>query len=111
MQVTNENRGMSWSGGGQGTWREFLTLPNILKEFNPDLVGYALKDSRAFQRASVFNVAEINSMSQDMPWQANNLVKRMRSDPRVDLEKDWKVRRIGLTLATQTHPENFLRKK
>ncbi|KAE8750863.1 hypothetical protein FOCC_FOCC002291 [Frankliniella occidentalis] len=90
-QVTNENRGLSWSGGGQGTWREYLTLPNILKEFNPALVGYSLKDSRAFQKASVFNVAEINSMSQDLPWQASNLVKRMRSDPRVDLQRDWKV--------------------
>ncbi|XP_034254861.1 phospholipase B1, membrane-associated [Thrips palmi] len=91
LQVANENRGMSWSGGGQGTWREYLTLPNILKEFNPNLYGYALKDSRAFHRASKFNVAEINSMTQDLPWQAGNLVKRMRSDPRVNLQQDWKV--------------------
>ncbi|KAK3918837.1 Phospholipase B1, membrane-associated [Frankliniella fusca] len=90
-QVSNENRGVSWSGGGQGTWREYLTLPNILKEFNPALVGYSLKDSRAFQRASAFNVAEINSMTQDLPWQANNLVKRIRSDPRVDVQRDWKL--------------------
>lgn len=31
FQAAVENRGVSWSGGGQGTWREFLTLPNILK--------------------------------------------------------------------------------
>lgn len=39
----------------------------------------------------MFNVAEINSMSQDLPWQAGNLVKRMRFDPKVNLQKDWKV--------------------
>lgn len=29
--IVIENRGISPSGGGQGTWREFLTLPNIIK--------------------------------------------------------------------------------
>ena len=85
-----------WSPGGDSTWKQYLTLPNILKEFNPNLYGYALGDSRAFQRSSKFNVAEINSMSQDLPWQANNLVKRMRSDPKVDLQRHWKVRAAGV---------------
>lgn len=31
FQVAVENRGVSAAGGGQGTWREYLTLPNILK--------------------------------------------------------------------------------
>lgn len=34
-----ENRGLAWCIGGQGTWRTHLTLPNILKEFNPKLFG------------------------------------------------------------------------
>lgn len=32
-QVLIENRGVAAAGGGQGTWREFLTLPNILKVY------------------------------------------------------------------------------
>lgn len=39
-----ENRGISWSIGGQGNWRTYLTLPNILKLFNSDLYGYSMAD-------------------------------------------------------------------
>ena len=28
--------------GGKGDWRRFTTLPNILKQFNPDLIGYSV---------------------------------------------------------------------
>lgn len=31
VQIFIENRGVSATGGGQGTWREYLTIPNILK--------------------------------------------------------------------------------
>ncbi|KYN50699.1 Phospholipase B1, membrane-associated [Trachymyrmex septentrionalis] len=31
LQVAIENRGVTAAGGGQGTWREYLTLPNIIK--------------------------------------------------------------------------------
>jgi len=36
-----ENRGVVWSIGGQYDWRKYLTLPNILKEFNPNRVEKA----------------------------------------------------------------------
>lgn len=52
LHVTTENRGISWSIGGQENWRTFLTLPNILKEFNPNLYGYALSDGLSIQRLS-----------------------------------------------------------
>ena len=52
LDVAIENRGMSWSIGGQATWRRFVTLPNILKEFNPQLYGYSLGDSLSSDRAS-----------------------------------------------------------
>lgn len=38
-EVLIENRGVSWCIGGQGNFRTHLTLPNILKEFNPNLFG------------------------------------------------------------------------
>jgi phospholipase B1 len=34
-----EYREVSFSVGGQTTWREVVTLPNILKIFNPNLYG------------------------------------------------------------------------
>ncbi|GAB0096524.1 Phospholipase B [Sergentomyia squamirostris] len=90
LEVLSENRGAQFTIGGMGTWRQFLTLPNILKEFNPNLYGYTEKNSLSFQRASKFNVAEGGAMSRDTPHQARNLVLRMKNDPQVDMEKHWK---------------------
>ncbi|XP_026479976.1 phospholipase B1, membrane-associated-like [Ctenocephalides felis] len=91
FQVFTENRGISWSIGGQGTWREYLTLPNMLKEYNPKLFGYSLADSFTFHKESQFNVAEAGAMSRDTPYMAKMLVKRISSDPRVNFAKHWKL--------------------
>ncbi|XP_068085160.1 phospholipase B1, membrane-associated-like [Anabrus simplex] len=91
FQVFVENRGSAWSIGGDRTWRELLTLPNILKEFNPNLVGYSLGDSLSHHRSSQFNVADPAAMSQDTHFQARNLWKRMRGDSRIDFNNDWKL--------------------
>lgn len=89
--VTVENRGVVWSIGGQYNWRKYLTLPNILKEFNPKLYGYSLRDGLSTDRASRFNVAELGAMSRDMPYMAKVLVKRMQRDPHVNMTRDWKL--------------------
>lgn len=76
--------------GGAGTWRSHLTLPNILRNFNPKLYGYSL-NSITTDRKSKFNVAEGGAISENMPFMAKVLVKRIKNDPNVNLEKDWKV--------------------
>jgi hypothetical protein len=59
LQVLLEGRGASWAIGGQKTWRNFLTIPNIIKEFNPNLYGYSVTDQgRTYEKSSRFNVAE-----------------------------------------------------
>lgn len=59
LQVLLEGRGASWAIGGQKTWRNFLTIPNIIKEFNPNLYGYSITDQgRTYDKLSKFNVAE-----------------------------------------------------
>ncbi|XP_011301221.1 phospholipase B1, membrane-associated-like [Fopius arisanus] len=91
FNIVVENRGASAYGGGQRNWRELLTLPNILKEYNSNLYGYATDDSFSHQSSSHFNVGESLAMSRDLPYMANNLIQRMKSDPRVDIENHWKV--------------------
>lgn len=86
-----ENRGLSWSIGGQGTWRSFITLPNIMKEFNPNLFGYSLGDSLSIHKASQFNVGEPGAISRQMPYMANVLVERIKDDPRVNVDQHWKL--------------------
>ncbi|XP_043592951.1 phospholipase B1, membrane-associated-like isoform X2 [Bombus pyrosoma] len=91
LELPIENRGASASIGGQGTWRTYLTLPNIFKEFNPKLIGYALGDSLTTQPASQLDVAEIGAMSRDMPFMAKHLINKIRNDPRINMKKHWKV--------------------
>ncbi|XP_055628355.1 phospholipase B1, membrane-associated-like isoform X1 [Toxorhynchites rutilus septentrionalis] len=86
-----ENRGLAWCIGGQGTWRTHLTLPNILKEFNPKLFGYSLFDSYNVHPMAQFNVAENIATTTDMPYNAAKLVERMKLDPRVEWEQHWKL--------------------
>lgn len=43
--------------GGDATWREYLTLPNILKEFNPNLKGFSTGTGEWLTRNAKFNVA------------------------------------------------------
>lgn len=64
----------------------------MLKEFNPKLFGYSLRDSLSHHKASQFNVGEAGATSNDLPFMAGQLIKRIRSDPRVDINKDWKVK-------------------
>lgn len=67
-----------------------MTIPNILKEFNPNIYGYSVGDGLSFFKRSKFNVAELGAMSRDMPHMATVLVKRMLSDPNVK-PNHWKV--------------------
>ena len=39
LDIFKEYRGVSFSVGGEKTWREYITLPNILELFNPNLYG------------------------------------------------------------------------
>ncbi|XP_019888136.2 phospholipase B1, membrane-associated [Ooceraea biroi] len=85
-----DNRGVTAAAGGQGTWRQYLTVPNILKEYNPNLIGYALGDSIVPNEASQLIVAESSAMSEDMSYMAEVLVTRIKSHPKIDLQKHWK---------------------
>lgn len=92
LQTILECRGVSWSIGGRANWRKFITMPNLLKEFNPKLYGYSTADSSlGFQKESRFNVAEPTAIARHTIRQAKNLVKRMRSDPHVDMKNHWKL--------------------
>lgn len=52
LQVFIENKGVSWSIGGQSKWQKYLTLPNIIKVFNPNLYGYSLSDGYSTDKRS-----------------------------------------------------------
>ncbi|XP_043797736.1 phospholipase B1, membrane-associated-like [Apis laboriosa] len=90
LELSIENRGASFTIGGEKSWRTYLTLPNIFKEFNPKLIGYALGDDQTSEPASQLNVAEISAMSRDMPFMAKYLINKMKRDTRINIKKHWK---------------------
>ena len=40
-QVAVNNRGYSWSAGGNQTLETILSLPNLIKKYNPDVTGWS----------------------------------------------------------------------
>ena len=46
LDIATEYRGSTFSVGGDRSWREFVTLPNILKLFNRKLYGQSYGVSR-----------------------------------------------------------------
>ncbi|XP_072392586.1 phospholipase B1, membrane-associated-like [Diabrotica undecimpunctata] len=86
-----EHRGVSWCAGGEGTWREYLTLPNILKEFNPNLRGYSTGPGEFLSLNSKLNVAFPVAADADALRQAKILVNKLKSSPNMDIKRDWKM--------------------
>lgn len=77
--------------GGEGTWREYLTLPNILKEFNPRLTGYSTGTGEFLSPNSQLNVAFPVAADADALRQAKILVSRLKQSSRVNMTEDWKM--------------------
>nr|XP_060610103.1 phospholipase B1, membrane-associated [Anolis sagrei ordinatus] len=81
-------RGLSWSSGSDGNLEMHTTLPNILKMFNPELTGFSTGTKK---ETAGFNVAEDGAVAQNLPSQAHELIKRMKSSLNIDYKKDWKL--------------------
>ncbi|XP_071080759.1 phospholipase B1, membrane-associated-like [Haliotis cracherodii] len=88
--VLTEYRGLSWSIGGDGTYEDQETLPNILKRYNPNLKGYSVGKGDSEDKAHL-NVADTGSVAADLPKQARLLIDRMNNDAEIDVQNDWKV--------------------
>ncbi|XP_001357228.2 phospholipase B1, membrane-associated [Drosophila pseudoobscura] len=90
--MLNEFRALSFSGGGLENWRKYVTLPNILKIFNPKLYGFSVANSLVVNHpSSRFNIAEPMIMSRDLPFQARVLIDLLHRDPNVDMQRHWKL--------------------
>lgn len=77
--------------GGLGTWRQYLTLPNILKEFNKNLTGYSTGTGEFLSHHAQMNVAYPVAADSDALRQAKILVKKMKMDKSIDMQNDWKM--------------------
>ncbi|XP_043260799.1 phospholipase B1, membrane-associated-like [Colletes gigas] len=86
-----EARGVSWCVGGQGDWRRFLTVPNLLKMFNPNLTGYSTGTGEFISSKAKLNIAFPVAATEDALQQARILVQRIRNDAKVNVNEQWKL--------------------
>lgn len=81
-------RGNSFCMGGNKDYDFQTSLPNILREYNDDLFGFA---RGAGDCQSNFDMSVIGKYSNDFVDQANNLIKKLKDNTKVDFENDWKL--------------------
>lgn len=89
-----EYRGVSWSAGGDDDLSTCTTLPNIFKEYNPDLIGFSLDQGNENHANARLNVAISGSIAEDLPGQAWRLVDKINGHEYKDIinvEEDWKL--------------------
>ncbi|XP_011505427.1 PREDICTED: phospholipase B1, membrane-associated-like [Ceratosolen solmsi marchali] len=86
-----EARGVSWCVGGQDDWRKYLTIPNLLKEYNPRLTGYSTGTGEFISHKAKLNIAYPVAAAEDALYQARILVQRIRSNRAIDIHKHWKM--------------------
>jgi phospholipase B1 len=71
-----------------------VTLPNILKKFNPHLTGFSRSGFDLFfltREGKGLNVAVSGDEANDMPRQVATLIARLRQAKHVDFHNDWKL--------------------
>ena len=78
--------------GGLETWQTYTTLPNILKNFNPNLVGMSFTTTKGFSKTiDNYNIAIAAANASHSIKQANYIIKQMQKDPAIDFNTDWKM--------------------
>ncbi|XP_048452629.1 phospholipase B1, membrane-associated [Rhincodon typus] len=91
LDVLTQYRGFSWSIGGDENITAVTTLTNILREFNPSLVGYSTGIGREDTPQAFLNQAVAGAESMELMSQIRSLVKLLRNDSRINFQEDWKI--------------------
>lgn len=88
-----EYSGSSWSIGGQGDLKDAVTLPNMLKKFNPKLRGAATGSNilkLPFLKRGL-DKAVSGSEASNLLDQAKKLIRAMELNPYISYKNDWKM--------------------
>ncbi|XP_076613028.1 phospholipase B1, membrane-associated-like [Chaetodon auriga] len=91
LDVLRQYRGLSWSIGGDENLTTVTTLPNILKHFNHNLMGFSVGTGKQHTPQAFLNQAVAGAKSEDIPAQVRTLVTKMKRDPRINFKSDWKL--------------------
>ncbi|XP_061757244.1 phospholipase B1, membrane-associated isoform X2 [Nerophis ophidion] len=95
LGIPIEFRHVSWSIGGYGSFEDVITLPNIIKLFNPSLLGAARGKTVHGMEAHIsqtgLNLAVTGHNTFNLPSQTRHLIDTLRGYEGLNFEKDWKL--------------------
>uniref|UniRef100_A0A914DYR3 Phospholipase B1, membrane-associated n=1 Tax=Acrobeloides nanus TaxID=290746 RepID=A0A914DYR3_9BILA len=94
--VLDQYRGLSFTMGGDKSLEQHITIPNILRKYNPKLFGqsHGVGDAHNWN-VSCFNHAFPGAKARDLPQQAQHLIRILKQHPdKVDIKNDWKLLNI-----------------
>jgi phospholipase B1 len=89
--LLTQNRGVAWSIGGDANLDSVITLPNIMRKFNSQIVGPSTGNGDETKPNANFNVAKAGAVSADMPKQAQSLVDKMEKALGAKFSTEWKL--------------------
>lgn len=87
--VATNYRGISWTIGGEKSLPEVFTIPNVLKEFNPTLRGFALGSGKVDSANAQLNCAVAGSTQYMIYDQVVDIVARVLAMP--NSMDQWKM--------------------
>ncbi|KAM9467108.1 phospholipase B1, membrane-associated-like [Clarias gariepinus] len=95
LGVPIEYRHVSWSIGGHGTYRDVITLANIVKLFNPDVIFPApimtLNDHPSALNETGFNLAVTGHNTVNFSEQVRHMIDTFKTYPGLNFKEDWKL--------------------
>ncbi|CAJ0586893.1 unnamed protein product, partial [Mesorhabditis spiculigera] len=92
VQVILQYRGLCFHGGGQTNLSDQITIPNILRKFNPNLQGYAVGtgSENVWEKAKL-NTGIPGAQSGGLLTQAETLINKMKAHSEINFKNDWKL--------------------
>ncbi|XP_053098078.1 phospholipase B1, membrane-associated [Pangasianodon hypophthalmus] len=95
LGIPIEYRHVSWSIGGYGSFQNVITLANILRLFNPDLVGPArsrtVHGTPAPLSETGLNLAVTGHNTFNLPGQTRHLIDTLKTLEDINFDEDWKL--------------------
>ncbi|TNN47514.1 Phospholipase B1, membrane-associated [Liparis tanakae] len=95
LGIPIEFRHVSWSIGGHGSFQHVVTLANIIKLFNPELLGAAagrtVHGVQAHISETGFNLAVTGHNTFNLPSQTRHLIDTLRAYEGLNFDEDWKL--------------------
>jgi len=110
VAIILQYRGLAFQIGGDKNLSTHVTIPNILKAFNPNVFGasYGIGTQNVYE-ISQLNIGQPGARAGDLAKQARELVSRMQTHAEVDFQNDWKLVNIfigGNDICAYCHDPN-----